>query len=93
MNANLDKCHFLSSLDMNTKITVSSFDIENIHSQKLLGVTIDCKLIFYDHVSYLCKKASAKISAMARVFPFMLLNQRNLMKAISMTIFGYYPLV
>ena len=93
MNANLDKCHFLSSLDMNTKITVSSFDIENTHSQKLLGVTIDCKLIFYDHVSYLCKKGSAKISAMARVFPFMLLNQRNLMKAISMTIFGYYPLV
>ena len=93
MNANLDKCHFLSSLDMNTKITVSSFDIENTHSQKLLGVTIDCKLIFYDHVSNLCKKASAKISAMARVFPFMLLNQRNLMKAISMTTFGYYPLV
>ena len=59
MRANPDKCHFLSSLDMNTEISVSSFDIENTHSQKLTGVTIDRRLNFHDHVSNLCKKASA----------------------------------
>ena len=32
-------------------------DIENAHSQKLLGVTIDRKLNFNDHVSNLCKKS------------------------------------
>ena len=71
MKANPDKCHFLSSLDMNTKISVSSFDIENTHSQKLLGVAIDRKLNFHDHVSNLCKKASAKIRVISRVFTFM----------------------
>ena len=53
---------------MNTKISVNSFDIENSHSPKLHGVTIDCKLNFHDYISNLCKKASAKISAMVRVF-------------------------
>ena len=51
MEANPDKCHFLSSLDMNTKISVSSFDIKNTYSQKVLN--------FHDHVSNLCKKASS----------------------------------
>ena len=63
---------------MNTKISVSNFDIENTHSEKLLGITIDRKLKFHDHVSNIWEKASVKISTMARVFPFMLLNQRNL---------------
>ena len=30
MKANPDKYNFLSSLDMNTKISINSFDIENI---------------------------------------------------------------
>ena len=59
MKANLDKCHFLSILDMSTKITVSIFDIENANLKKLLGVTIDRKLNFHDHVSNLYKKVSA----------------------------------
>ena len=54
-------------LDMNTKISVSNFDIENKHLQKLLGVTIDHRLNFHNHVSNLCKKASAKISLTGRV--------------------------
>ena len=72
MKASPDKCHFLSSLEMNTKISVSSFNIENKHSQKLIGVTIDHKLNFHDHVSNLPKKASSKISVMANVFLLML---------------------
>ena len=40
---------------MNTKILVSSTDIENTLSQKLLGVTIDRKLDFHDRVSNLYK--------------------------------------
>ena len=43
---------------MNTKISVSSFDIDNTHSKKLLGVTIDRKLNFQGRISNLCKKAS-----------------------------------
>ena len=46
IKTNPDKCPFLSSLDMNTKISVTNFDTENTHSQKLLGFTFDCKLNF-----------------------------------------------
>ena len=74
MKVNPDKCHFLSSLDMNTKISASSFDIENTHSQKLLGVAIDRELNFHDHVFNPCKNASGKTSFMTNFFPFMLLN-------------------
>ena len=59
---------------MNTKISVISLDIENTHSQKLLGVTIDHNLKFHAHVSNLCKEESAKVSAMLEVVPFILLN-------------------
>ena len=47
--------------DINIKISVSSFDIENTHSQKLLDVTIDHKLNFHDYVLDIHKKASVQI--------------------------------
>ena len=47
--------------DINIKISVSSFDIENAHSQKLLDVTIDRKLNFHDYVLDIHKKTSAQI--------------------------------
>ena len=46
--------------DINIKISVSSFDIENAHSQKLLDVTIDRKLNFHDYVLDIHKKASVQ---------------------------------
>ena len=90
MKTNPDKFHFFASLVMNTETSVSSFDIANTHSQKLLRVTIDRELNFRDQVFNLCKKASA----ISRVFPFMLLNQwKVIMRAILMTQFVYCPLV
>ena len=78
IKANPDNFYFLSNLDINTKIFVSSFDIENTHLQKLFSITIDHKPNFLHHVFNLCKKETAKVSVMAGVFPFMLLNQRKL---------------
>ena len=44
MKANIDKCHFLSSLDIASTMTIENFTIQNSASQKLLGVTIDSHL-------------------------------------------------
>ena len=41
IKANPEKCHSLSTPDMNTKTSVSRFEIENTHSGKLLRVTCD----------------------------------------------------
>ena len=40
MEANIDKCHFLSSLDIASTITIELFTIQESASQKLLGVAI-----------------------------------------------------
>lgn len=50
---------------------------ENYISQKLLGVTIDKKLNFNEHVSYLCNKMDKKRNAIARIFLVMPLEKKK----------------
>ena len=62
--------------------------------KKLLGVKIDVNLNFIDHISDLCKKASRKISTLARVTPFMGLSKRKLLiNTFFTTQFSYCPLI
>ena len=70
MKANQDKCHFLSSLDINTMFLLPACILENSDSQKRLGVTVDRKLNFTEHVTNLCDKTSRKIQALARISPY-----------------------
>ena len=68
--------------------------IECENSVKLLGITIDTKLDFSKHVSTLCRKASQKLHALARISNFMSHDKlRLLMKAFIESQFGYCPLV
>ena len=39
--------------------------------EKLLGINIDCKLSFDDHIGNICKKAGAKLNALTRVAQYM----------------------
>ena len=70
-------------------MTIENFTLQNAASQKLLGITID-RNNFSEHVSNLYKTVSLKITVLARVFPYMILNQRRtLMKAYFMSQYGY----
>ena len=94
MKANQNKCHFLSSLDISTKFSLPIYILENSDSQKLLGVTIDRKMNFNEHVTNLCTKASRKIQAVVRIFPYIPQTQKLLlMNVYFMSQFGYCPLV
>ena len=64
---------------MNAKFSLPSCTLENSNSQKLLGVTIDRKLNFNEHVTNLCDKASKKIQALARIFPHIPKTQKQLL--------------
>ena len=79
MEANQNKCHFLSSLDINTKFSLHACILENSNSQNLLGATIDRKLNFNEHVTNLCDKASKKIQALTRIFPYKPQTQKRLL--------------
>ena len=76
---NVDKCHVLVSTNKPVGIKVGDYTIDNSECEKLLGVKIDVNLNFNDHISDLCKKTSRKISALARVTPFMRLSKRKLL--------------
>ena len=78
MNSNADKCHLLVSTNNTVNIRVENFDIKNSDCEKPLGVKIDQKLTFNSHISDLCKKASKKVHALARVTPYMNISKRRI---------------
>ena len=91
---NVDKCHVLVSTNKPVGIKIGDYTIDNSECRKLLGVKIDVNINFNDNISDLCKKASRKISAIARVTPFMGLSKRKLlMNAFFISRFSYCPLI
>ena len=85
---NTDKCHLmLNTQDQNF------LKIGNSFSEKLLGITFDCKLKFSNHIEDICKKATRKLNALSRIVPYMDISRRKiLMNAFFRSQFNYYPL-
>ena len=92
---NPEKWHLLlSETDSNLSISIGNKCIHNSNEEKILGVTFDNKLTFNNHISKLCKKASQKIHALARVSDFMSPKQRLcIMNAFITSHFCYCPLL
>ena len=89
MKANADKCHLLITINEGRNISIGGEKIQNRKSEKLLGVTIDNKLSFTEHVQKICDKASQKLNALTRLSSFMSLEKRRLiMKAFVNSQFG-----
>ena len=94
LKSNPDKCHALVSTNKHLNMKVCDYTIGNSQCEKLLGVKIDVNLNFNKHISDLCKKASRKIFALARIAPFMSIEKRKIvMNAFFTTQFSYCPLV
>ena len=94
MKANANKSHLLVTTDTDVTAKIGEFDVKNSREEKLLRVKIDSKLSFENNVFSLCKKASQKLHALARVVNFMdLAKRKSLMKAFITTQLNYYPLI
>ena len=93
--ANPDKFHLLLNVtDPNLSVHIDGFNVQNTQEAKLLGVTINGDLSFENHVSKLCKNASQKVHAFARISNYMDTGRkRQIMKAFIESSFGYCPLV
>ena len=63
--------------------------------EKMLGMNFDDKLKFTNHIDEICKKASRKLNALARITPYMgirgIRKRRTLMNAFFKSQFNYYP--
>ena len=92
---NADKCHLLTcNYDKDVLLIVENEIIDCSNSVKLLGITIDKKNNFNEHVTKICKKVSAKLHALARISNFISHDKlRLLMKSFVESQFSYCPLV
>ena len=92
--ANADKCHLLLSENIKHVAYINHIQIENNTSEKLLGVTIDSDLKFDIHINNLCKKATQKLNALARISGYMDSSKKiTILKAFITSHFSYCPLV
>ena len=66
LKANPEKCHLLVNTKEKRHLNTREIEISNNKCQKILGIKIDCKLMFDSHVKSVCKKASQKLNALSR---------------------------
>ena len=93
MKSNTDKCHLMIVNSQGNKINIGNEVITDEASVKLLGITIDNKLNFNEHVSNICKKANQKLHALARIAGYLDSNKlRIIMKTFIDSQFNYCPL-
>ena len=83
MKANPDKFQSMGISRQNQKLEIKVNDaiIASTNSVKLLGVQIDSKLSFNEHVSILCKKVGKQVNALCRMSRH--LNEKSLMNVYS----------
>ena len=95
LKANPNKFHLiLSDNDEQLSIIIDKSKIQNSEYKKLLGIKIDSKMAFNNHVSDLCAKASQKLHALSRIGRYMTLELRKTtMRSFILSQFGYCPLV
>ena len=93
MKPNNDKCHLIIINHENNVISIGDEVITGSKSVKLLGVTIDNKLIFNKHVIKICNKANQKLHALARIAKYLDPNKlKIIMKTFIESQFNYCPL-
>ena len=97
MTLNPGKCHFMSIGKDTHDEDVFYYDnltLKKSNKEKILGVTIDRKLTFHQHIKKVCCKAGPKLSALLRLSPY---PDTNKSKTIYTTMvksqLNYCPLV
>ena len=96
MKLNTDKCHLILAGCKHEHIwaKIGNDKIWESKQQRLLGVTLDNKLRFNDHILDLCKIAQQKLSALIRHSYILNFEKRRiLLKSFVESQFGYSPLV
>ena len=95
LTLNADKCKLLvTKHEDEVSITLDKEVTKGNKPVKLLGIKIDNKLDFNEHIYNIYKKASIKLHALARIAPYMNKGKlRILMKTFIDAHFNYCPLI
>ena len=93
MLLNEDKCQFMiiepSNISRNNKakIKIENKFIEEVNKGKLLGITMS------EHIKHICKQASNKLYALARISNYLNERKRKLLMKSTISQFNYCPIV
>ena len=95
MRGNTDKCHLVLSKEESSEIHIGDSIIESSTCEKLLGIKIDSKLRFHDHIQDLYNKANRKLRTLrARATRYKNPQKRKvLMNTFFNAQFNYCPLI
>ena len=94
MKANISKCHLLVNKKDEVTIRIGDTEIKNSEYEKLLGIKVDTKLNFNEHLNDIISKASCKVNVMSRVMPYMSLSKKKkLVSSFFNSQFNYCPLI
>ena len=93
MKLNEDKCHLMifGGKSNEVFIKIGEASVKESKDDKLLGIIFDQTLSFKQHVKTLCKKASQKLHALARISCYMDTEKlKQVMQAFVLSHFGYW---
>ena len=94
MKSNDDKCHLIVANHNDVSVSLNGETTEGEDSVELLGIHIDNKLTFNEHVTNLCKKGNQKLHALARISKLLSQDKLKLiMKTFIESQFNYCPLI
>ena len=100
MLLNGDKCQFMligssrNLRDHTENITIDGNTIIEGKMGKLLGITFDNQLTMNEHIKHICKQASNKLYALARISHFLSSHKKKvIMKSFIVSQFNYCPII
>ena len=74
------------------KLMIQGKQIQSENAVRLLGVNIDQRLTFDDHISDLCRKAAAQLNALKRLKGYMEFKASSFRSLITALCYGIFPL-
>ena len=80
MKVDAGKSHLLLSGNSRATARINNSYIDSEDKQVLLSITAVCNLTFENHINSICKKASQKLNALARIPPYMNIQKRSWMR-------------
>ena len=93
---NPTKCHYicLGKNKENDTFNFGNISLKNSKEGVILGLTVDNKLPFDNHVKKICRKASQKTCALSRISDYLDSKQKEILfKGIIGSQFSYCPLI
>ena len=94
LKANSRKSHLLTTSDNIQHINVGGNQLSSSKYEELLGILIDHKLTFENHLLNIVQKVNQKLQALARISKYIPRKKlRIIMKAFVSSQFAYCPLI